>query len=222
MSSEDSPGADATRAPRKQTKRPAPAEPPGPAVLVQSRISALFALDQGVRDELSQQLAPRSSASHAIARRAEAAFDGFSASRLPPEERARVTYLGPGDNLATAHKKVIEEAAKAARTSPAARSISIRDGSEVAAMVKRSQEPGETAVGTLELEHLVDSLATKHSAAPSSPADAALNTCRAEIEAERRASAIDGPAVPPHTTLGGWWRTVSCAGFATGSRCSTA
>src|SRR5690348_12764584 len=62
-------------------------------------INTIFQNDESVRQALSANLKGRTTASQALAERAQAAFSDFSPSKYSPAERARPNYLAPGDNL---------------------------------------------------------------------------------------------------------------------------
>ena len=182
---------------RDREEQPLPSDLPGIEAPVKARIEALFAVDQGVREALTGELAGRSAASRVVERRAAKAFGGFTASRFSHEERSRETYLGPNDDLGEVHEKLAFESAEVARHSPVEKSISIRAGSKVDGMIEHFDNPGDPRMGAVALGGLVDYLTTKQPAAPRPNITTAVNACRAEIEAERRAAAIEGSAPAP-------------------------
>jgi hypothetical protein len=179
------------------TLRVAPAATPGPEALVQARIERLFAVDQGVRDVVTTQMASRNTASRAVQARAKRAFRGFTPSRFSAEERADLKYLAPGDDLLNVHEQIVTAGADDVRSAPPTGAIRIRDGSEIAKKIER-----DGGTGRLDLEELVRYVAGKHSGSPVVTDYEAQNPWHAELEAERMIAAIEGTEVTPRAGEG--------------------
>jgi hypothetical protein len=184
------------RASAEATEAPA-GERPNP---IDSAIGTLFTTDDQVRDALTTRLTERSAASEAVVRRAEDAFENFSASGRTKEERAQPEYLGPDDDLTHAHKAVITEGTTAMRKSDLNRSMTVRPGEKLKALINENGAHGDSLAGTIELDELLDYLNTTSSTGPSLIATSEFSACKAEVEAERRLKAIEAPAKSHRTS----------------------
>jgi hypothetical protein len=160
---------------------------------IHSAVDTLFNTDERIRDALTTRLAERSAPSLELTERARDVFDGFSPSRFSGEERKRLEYLAPGDDLTEIQKKVFTEGAAETRHSDVSRSIAFRPGKELKALMSKNGADGGAAGGTVELEDIVSYLTTRPSPVPSLTATPEFNSCKAEAEAKRRLQEIKSP-----------------------------
>ena len=151
---------------------------------VDSAIHTLFRTDERVRDAVTTRLSERSSAAEALTGKAEDAFSGFTASRRSADDRKLPQYLGPNDDLDAAHKNVIEAGAAAIGKSDISRSVTLRPGKDLKALIDKNGGNGDSLAGTIKLKDLWSYLSSQPS--PSLAATPEFTTCKAEWEANKR------------------------------------
>jgi hypothetical protein len=159
-------------------------------------IEARFKEDTDVQKTFTEHLAAR--AQHAVPRalRADAAFTEFAPSKFTARERTPRRYLAPGENLATAMSRLVQDAATRIRKEDNRQGLKLIITEDTKSLLKNSD--GDITLQAIELPVLLEILAAKQPAALTLREEPALTACLAKRKAQQRLDEIEGkkPAAP--------------------------
>jgi hypothetical protein len=168
---------------------------------LRATVEAAFRTDEIIAEAVKSKLKTRTVAADAIRKRADVAFKDFSPSSYAEEERARKTYLAPGDKLATVLEDIATTAAKKLKVADGTLALRFEDGGALDELMKRRRGEDSNA-RTIKFADLLESSPQRLEAAPT---PLSWPTCDAADEAERRLTDIESgaygadAATPPST-----------------------
>jgi hypothetical protein len=149
-------------------------------------IGTLFDNNRAVREALRHNLGDRSQEALRLRDRADELFAGFTASKYTAEERARPTYLAPGDSLAELLDQAVQRGLDTHRGTHQPGQLRLHLTEQLLAKVDTS-DPTDERLGRIRLADLVALASGPGVLVP--PLDPAA-LCRAEQEADRLLDAI--------------------------------
>lgn len=158
-------------------------------------INVAFHNDDLVRNAVKANLKKRTAASQSIATRAKAAFASFEPSRHAIADRAKASYLSPGDDPVLAMKTTMAEHLTAMRESSVGGKLRLAMTDKLKRML--DQTPGGLTMTTVDLGILLNHIDLKHTGGFKYKSPSALTICEAEIEAKRRLAQIQSSGATP-------------------------
>jgi hypothetical protein len=152
-------------------------------------VDARFRTDAIVADALRSNLKARTKEAKSVADRVETAFKDFSPSSYSADDRARPTYLAPGDKLPELLEAAAKTGAESLRRGDSSRGIRLMRGRALNRLIKKPDAQSGSALGTIKLNDLVEYVSEALTAGASTLPT--LRVCDAEEEAERRLKEIE-------------------------------
>ena len=161
-----------------------------------SAIDTVFRNDRSARDAMRKNLreGTEEPLSHRV--RSADALANFTASRFSADERARPTYLAPGDDLTTSLEIVAVRAAEKLAASSARRSVKLRPTDDLLELISDRDDGDGAVVGKIDLGGLIDFISPDAAIRPTQTRDPDLTACLAAREAESRMEEIHRSADP--------------------------
>jgi len=188
---------EARRRTRTTRRSPSPAPPlTSDAVLetepLRATVDTAFRNREIIADAVRTHLKARTVEAASIRKRAETALADFTPSSYSKDERARLTYLAPNDDLPTVLEELAKRGAKALARTDRSSGIRLERGDALEKLIKKGGDDDASTIGTIKISELVEYVSQQLAAGTSSALS--LRVCDAEADAERRLTAIESGA----------------------------
>jgi len=154
-------------------------------------ISTIFRQDSAIKDAFIRNLGNRAADSQARVDRAKTALADFNPSRYSPDERARPSYLAPGDDLTTAMGTLFDRSVEKLHESSRNRSLRLELNDELKALMSAGPGDFDKLIGTVDFGPFIDYLKQRIGAGFLHDSDSVYRECAAEVEADRKLAEIE-------------------------------